>query len=97
MCQPSELRRAWLADLPAAVADIELRWELQLGAPFDRESGASWVVPATRADGTQAMLKFGLPHMEAEQEIDGLRFWNGDGAVSLCLLARSFRVFGAIG
>ncbi len=83
MCQPSEQRRAWLADLPAAVAEIELRWELQLGAPFDRESGASWVVPATRADGTQAMLKFGLPHMEAEQEIDGLRFWNGDGAVSV--------------
>ena len=29
------------------------------------------------------MLKFGLPHMEAEQEIDGLHFWNGDGAVSV--------------
>ena len=27
------------------------------------------------------MLKIGLPHMEAENEIDGLLFWNGDPTV----------------
>lgn len=29
------------------------------------------------------VLKIGMPHMEAEHEIAGLRFWNGDGAVRL--------------
>ena len=27
------------------------------------------------------MLKIGLPHMEAENEIDGLLFWDGDPTV----------------
>ena len=35
------------------------------------------------ADGTHAVLKLGMPHMEAEHEIEGLRFWNGDPTVRL--------------
>ncbi len=27
------------------------------------------------------MLKLGMPHFEAEDEIKGLRFWNGDPTV----------------
>jgi streptomycin 6-kinase len=34
-------------------------------------------------DGTVAVLKLGMPHMEGEHEIDALRFWNGDGTVRL--------------
>jgi streptomycin 6-kinase len=35
------------------------------------------------ADGRQAVLKFGMPHMEGKDEAAGLRFWNGDGTVLL--------------
>ncbi len=36
-----------------------------------------------RADGTSAVPKLGMPHMEGEHEIEGLRFWNGDPTVRL--------------
>ena len=36
-----------------------------------------------RADGTPVVLKLGLPHMEAEHEIAGLRFWSGEPTVHL--------------
>ncbi len=43
----------------------------------------AWVAPVRRADGTAAVLKLGVPHMEAEHEADGLRFWNGRPTVRL--------------
>ena len=42
---------------------------------------AAWVAPVQRADGTTAILKLGMPHMEARDEIAGLRFWDGDPTV----------------
>ena len=47
------------------------------------EVSAAWVAPVTRADGSAAVLKLGMPHMEGEHEIDGLRFWDGDPTVRL--------------
>jgi streptomycin 6-kinase len=41
------------------------------------------VAPATRIDGSSAVLKIGMPHMEGMHELHGLRFWNGDGMVRL--------------
>jgi streptomycin 6-kinase len=35
------------------------------------------------ADGRSAVLKLGLPHMEGEHEIRGLRFWDGNPTVRL--------------
>jgi streptomycin 6-kinase len=35
------------------------------------------------ADGTPAVLKLGMPHMEGVHEIHGLRFWDGDPTVRL--------------
>jgi len=34
-------------------------------------------------DGSSAVLKIAMPHMEGEHEIQGLRFWNGDPTVRL--------------
>ena len=82
-CSKSEERKNWLAELPGAVTQLEQRWELSIGQPFDREPGPSWVVPVKRQDGTCAVLKLGMPHMEARHEIDALRFWDGDAAVRL--------------
>ena len=43
----------------------------------------AWVAPVAIDDGTAAVLKLGMPHMEGENEIDALRFWNGDASVRL--------------
>jgi streptomycin 6-kinase len=83
-CAQKPERRAWLAALPETIRRLQERWELSLDTPFDHEYvSCSWVAPATRTDGTRAVLKIGMPHMEGEQEIDGLRFWNGQGCVRL--------------
>jgi streptomycin 6-kinase len=83
-CSTSPERVAWLERLPASLSLLRNRWSLTLGAPFEGEDVTSaWVAPATRADGTPAVLKLGMPHMEAEHEIDGLRFWDGDPTVQL--------------
>jgi streptomycin 6-kinase len=75
---------AWLAQLPSVIADLQKRWSLTIGSPFDREDGScAWVVAATLPDGTSAVLKLGMPHMEGEDEIAGLRFWNGNPTVRL--------------
>ena len=72
---------AWLDQLPKAITDLKQRWSLTLSPPFEEEASCSWVAPCVRRDGTPAVLKLGLPHMEAENEIDGLLFWDGDPTV----------------
>jgi streptomycin 6-kinase len=75
---------AWLELLPHAVRELKDRWSLSLGAPFDGSHGScAWVAPAVCGDGTRAVLKLGIPHMEAAHELHALRFWNGDAAVRL--------------
>ena len=81
-CKKNAERRAWLEKLPAAVADLIERWSLRVGSPF-QDATAAWVAPAVRVDGAAAVLKLSMPHMEAAQEIEGLRFWNGDPTVRL--------------
>ncbi|HEY7397358.1 MAG TPA: hypothetical protein VH538_03575, partial [Gaiellaceae bacterium] len=57
------------------------RWSLTLEAPFDGEDvSAAWAAPALRADGSAAVLKIGLPHFEARDELAGLR-WADPGLV----------------
>lgn len=79
-CAKAPERARWLRGLPDIVQDLERRWFLQLGPPF---SGAScaWVAPAIFRDGTHAVLKIGMPHMEAEHELGGLLFWDGNPTV----------------
>jgi streptomycin 6-kinase len=67
--------------LTGAAVDLP-DWDLALGSPFVA-GNASWVAPATCADGTHAVLKLGVPHREAEHEADALALWAGDGAVRL--------------
>jgi streptomycin 6-kinase len=74
---------AWLEALPDVVDDLMARWRLAPGDGVLGEGACSWVAPVVRADGTPAVLKLALPHMEAEDEIAGLRFWDGDAMVRL--------------
>ena len=83
-CHKSPEGVAWLERLPNALHDLERRWSLKVGSPFENEDvSCAWVAPVALADGTSAVLKFGMPHMEGEQELDGLRFWNGEPTVRL--------------
>jgi streptomycin 6-kinase len=59
------------------------RWRLQVSQPFEHGGTCSWVAPVLRFNGTPAVLKFGMPHIEGEGEIEGLRFWNGDPTARL--------------
>ena len=71
----------WLAELPELTTEIERRWGLSVdrGEPFD--SSAAWIARAQRRDGSPAVLKLIMPHFEAQHEIEGLLFWNGDPTV----------------
>ena len=83
-CGKTPERADWLKRLSATLHELECRWSLSLGPPFDDEEGScAWVAPVARADGTAAVLKLGMPHLEGEHEIQGLRFWNGDPTVRL--------------
>ncbi len=73
---------AWLARVPGMVRELADRWALSVGDPFSNGM-AAWVAPAQTSGGAALVLKLGLPHMEAEQEIAALRFWNGDPTVRL--------------
>lgn len=73
----------WLERLPSRVSEVERAWSLTAGQAFDTHSRLSWVAPVRLADGTEAVLKIGIPHREARREADALRFLDGRGAVRL--------------
>jgi streptomycin 6-kinase len=83
-CRKTAERAEWLNRLPDTLRKLERRWSLTPGTPLDDEDAScAWVAPVALADGTSAVLKLGMPHMEGEHELQGLRFWNGDPTVRL--------------
>jgi streptomycin 6-kinase len=72
----------WLESLPRLAAECAERWSLRLGEPF-AQGNVSLTLPATRADGTPAVLKVNFPEPESAHEADVLLHWGGDGAVHL--------------
>ena len=84
ICGNTPERSAWLSRLAATLRDLERRWSLTVGVPFDGDDvSCAWVAPVTLATGQSAVLTLGMPHMEGKHEIEGLRFWNGDPTVRL--------------
>jgi streptomycin 6-kinase len=73
---------AWLARLPALLADCARRWQLTLAPHFEPLS-YNYVAPAVRADGRQVVLKAGVPGNERRHEEESLRFFGGHGIVVL--------------
>ncbi len=75
---------------PAALGDALTAavsaWGLTLGDPYPADECA-WVAPARGPGGEELVLKVARRQFEAEHEADGLRFWDGDGAVR-CLAER---------
>lgn len=83
-CRRTPQGTEWLGRLPQVLREVVSRWSLEVEGPYDGEDvTASWVAPVRLPDGRSAVLKVGMPHMEAEHELHGLRFWNGDPTVFL--------------
>jgi streptomycin 6-kinase len=82
-CQKRPERKAWMSSLPVLLKQLESRWSLRLGEPFDHAGSCSWIAPATRANGEPAVLKLAMPHMEGQDEIAGLLIWNGNCTVKV--------------
>lgn len=83
-CGKTPGRTAWLKRLPQTLSLVQRQWRLTTGGPFRGvDVSCAWVGPAELADGTRAVLKLCMPHMEAEHEGPGLRFWDGDPTVRL--------------
>lgn len=76
-------RLPWLQALPGVLTGLARRWDLELGSPFQPGGESSWVAPARDGAGRDLVLKAGWRHVEAEHEADGLRMWDGRGAVRL--------------
>jgi streptomycin 6-kinase len=74
---------AWVATLGGVLADVRRRWSLDVGEPFQPGGATAWVAPARGADGRDLVLKLAWRHPEALHEAEGLRVWDGDGAVRL--------------
>jgi streptomycin 6-kinase len=72
---------AWLAGLPDLLQQAAARWRLKIGEPF--LLSYNYVCAATRADGTPAVLKIGVPNRELTSEINTLRVYAGQGACRL--------------
>ncbi len=79
-CRNVPERAEWLMKVPEMLETVQQRWALTLDDPFDGASCAL-VAPARLSNGTAAVLKLGMPHMEAKHEIAGLQFWNANPTV----------------
>jgi streptomycin 6-kinase len=77
-----EAGRQWLADLPALLRECRSRWSLELESSFENLS-YNLVLPGRRLDGTEIVLKIGVPCRELVTEASALGWFEGAGAVSL--------------
>jgi streptomycin 6-kinase len=83
-CRRSAEGSTWLEALPRTIRNLQDTWCLSLQEPFDNnETSCAWVARAVRRDGTPAVLKVCMPHMEGAHELHGLRFWDGNPTVRL--------------
>jgi streptomycin 6-kinase len=78
-----EGREDWLDELPTLVARIAVGWHIEVDDPFLPGGQTAWVAPARDNAGNDLVLKVCWPHPEAVHEADGLRAWDGAGAVRL--------------
>jgi streptomycin 6-kinase len=73
---------AWLEHLPSIIAECEQRWALTAMPPLEGAS-YNYVAPALRADGTEVMLKLGVPSPGLATEVEALLLYEGRGSVKL--------------
>jgi streptomycin 6-kinase len=72
-----------MARLSTIVGDLERRWSLEVGEPFEPGGHTAWVAPVRDQRGRDLVLKVAWRHTEAEDEAAGLREWDGQGSARL--------------
>ncbi|MGB6771539.1 MAG: aminoglycoside phosphotransferase family protein [Candidatus Dormiibacterota bacterium] len=76
-------RRGWLTTLSTSVNLVERHWRLQVGEPFQPGGQIAWVAPARTDSRDDLVLKLSWQNDEELDEANGLRAWDGQGAVRL--------------
>ena len=71
----------FIARLPYLIETCKRRWKLRASSPF--ALSYNYVVPAILEDGSEAVLKLGVPNPEFTTEIEALRLYGGRGAAGL--------------
>jgi len=74
--------RLWLQSLPSILEQLSSTWDVKLMPPF-KEMSFNYVAPAIQSDGSEVVLKVGVPRTELVTEIAALKAFNGNGAVTL--------------
>jgi len=70
----------WLERLPQLLNECAVQYQLEILPPFPNLS-FNYVTPVRRSDGTDAVLKLGVPNPELHSEIAALRVYDGRKAV----------------
>ena len=73
--------RRWLERLPSLLEEAARRWNLAVGDPF--LLSYNYVCAATQKDGSEAVLKIGVPNRELTGEINALGLYHGQGACQM--------------
>jgi streptomycin 6-kinase len=69
----------WLKGLPSLIASIEKQWCIQAHKSFPNLT-YNYVAPAIQDDGSEVILKLGIPGLHIEHEAECLRRYDGKGA-----------------
>ncbi len=77
-----EKANAWLARLPAILAECAKHWQLTIFPPFPNLS-FHYAAPAARADGTPMVIKVCSPTGEFAEEAEALRLFQDGGMARL--------------
>ncbi len=77
----------WLGSLPDIIAECERAWLLTAMPPLDNLS-YNYIAPAIRADGSDVILKVGVPNPELTTEIEALLRFDGRGCARLLAFDR---------
>lgn len=77
-----EAGRQWFDALPTLLNECSARWSLKLGEPFE-DLSYNLVLPGRMSDGTEIVLKSGIPSRELLTEAAALSLFDGVGAVRL--------------
>ncbi len=81
--EQDDRQRTWIATLPETVKQIAQRWSLDVEEPFQPGGQTAWVAPVRVGATSELVLKVAWRHTEGAHEADGLREWDGQGAVRL--------------
>jgi streptomycin 6-kinase len=76
-----ETGQVWLETLPRQLSELADHWSITIGPPFPLSF--HYVAPATRSDGSPAVVKLGRPDAEFFQEYAALQWFHGNGMVRI--------------